>query len=238
MANQPTDGEELLKGLDRVDERPAWLINAALPLPGDPAKYLAGRSLEVRAPSPQPPVTTPAPSSTQSAYGPLEPPSEGVLLAPQPRISAQGQFQSEQQQYRSPPNPRKRKALEPDIMTRIPSAPLSGYEPSAEYATETQPVELPAEQSTQGSAPKKSRTNTPWTQAEEQRLKVMREAGNSWSEIAKDMHYADFAEDESAALLAAIKEYDGNKWKVIGAKVGKPPKACEQYAREHFAGRM
>lgn len=34
-------------------------------------------------------------------------------------------------------------------------------------------------------APKKGRTNTPWTPAEEQRLKVMRDAGNSWSEIAK-----------------------------------------------------
>lgn len=33
--------------------------------------------------------------------------------------------------------------------------------------------------------PKKGRTNTPWTPAEEQRLKVMRDAGNSWSEIAK-----------------------------------------------------
>lgn len=32
---------------------------------------------------------------------------------------------------------------------------------------------------------KKSRTNTPWTPAEEQRLKTMRDAGNSWSEIAK-----------------------------------------------------
>lgn len=32
---------------------------------------------------------------------------------------------------------------------------------------------------------KKSRTNTPWTAAEEQRLKTMREAGNSWAEIAK-----------------------------------------------------
>lgn len=32
---------------------------------------------------------------------------------------------------------------------------------------------------------KKSRTNTPWTAAEEQRLKQMRDAGNSWSEIAK-----------------------------------------------------
>lgn len=32
---------------------------------------------------------------------------------------------------------------------------------------------------------KKSRTNTPWTPAEELRLKNMRDAGNSWSEIAK-----------------------------------------------------
>ncbi|KAH7121133.1 hypothetical protein B0J11DRAFT_551620 [Dendryphion nanum] len=100
---------------------------------------------------------------------------------------------------------------------------------------------------------KKSRTNTPWTPAEEQRLKQMRDQGNSWSEIAKtfpqrtegsvkkhwykDMHYAEFAENESAALLAAIKEYDQSKWKVIGQKVGKPAKACEQYAKEHFAGK-
>jgi hypothetical protein len=32
---------------------------------------------------------------------------------------------------------------------------------------------------------KKTRTNTPWTPAEEQRLKVMRDEGKSWSEIAK-----------------------------------------------------
>ncbi|KAM0321413.1 hypothetical protein ACHAQA_010129 [Verticillium albo-atrum] len=99
---------------------------------------------------------------------------------------------------------------------------------------------------------KKSRTNTPWTPAEEQRLKQMRDAGNSWAEIAKtfptrtegsvkkhwykDMHYAEFAEDESQALLNAIKEYESNKWKVIGQKVGKPAKACEQYAKEHFPG--
>ncbi|OCK83402.1 hypothetical protein K432DRAFT_414721 [Lepidopterella palustris CBS 459.81] len=101
---------------------------------------------------------------------------------------------------------------------------------------------------------KKGRTNTPWTAAEEQRLKAMRDDGKSWSEIAKtfptrtegsvkkhwykDMHYAEFGEDESAALLAAIKEYDASKWKVIGAKVGKPAKACEQYAKEHFGGKL
>jgi hypothetical protein len=54
------------------------------------------------------------------------------------------------------------------------------------------------------------------------------------------------------ALLNAIKEYENNKWKEIGKKVGKPAKvilpshtvlctlaltstkACEQYAKEHF----
>ncbi|CAL3962560.1 unnamed protein product [Diplocarpon coronariae] len=101
---------------------------------------------------------------------------------------------------------------------------------------------------------KKSRTNTPWTAAEEQRLKIMRDAGNSWAEIAKsfpsrtegsvkkhwykDMHYAEFAEDESQALLNAIKEYETNKWKEIGKKVGKPAKACEQYAKENFGGKV
>ncbi|KAK4901328.1 hypothetical protein LTR27_001886 [Elasticomyces elasticus] len=95
---------------------------------------------------------------------------------------------------------------------------------------------------------KKGRTNTPWTPAEEQRLKTMRDAGSSWSEIAKtfpqrtegsvkkhwykDMHYAEFAEDESAALLQAIKDYEANKWKAIGQRVGKPAKACEQFAKE------
>ncbi|KAI9758586.1 MAG: hypothetical protein M4579_002962 [Chaenotheca gracillima] len=127
-------------------------------------------------------------------------------------------------------------------------------------------------------AQKKSRTNTPWTPAEEQRLKTMRDNGSSWSEIAKtfptrtegsvkkhwykDMHYAEFGEDEvmesilhgweavavckfanlllqqSAALLSAIKEYEASKWKVIGQKVGKPAKACEQYAKEHFGGKV
>ncbi|KAI5367395.1 putative SANT/Myb domain, Homeobox-like domain superfamily protein [Septoria linicola] len=92
------------------------------------------------------------------------------------------------------------------------------------------------------------RTNTPWTPAEELRLKQLRDQGSSWSEIAKtfptrtegsvkkhwykDMHYAEFAEDESAALLQAIKDYETNKWKVIGQKVGKPAKACEQFAKE------
>ena len=34
-------------------------------------------------------------------------------------------------------------------------------------------------------APKKNRTNTPWSPAEEQRLRIMRDANKSWGEIAK-----------------------------------------------------
>ncbi|KAL5116323.1 hypothetical protein ACEQ8H_005781 [Pleosporales sp. CAS-2024a] len=128
-------------------------------------------------------------------------------------------------------------------------APPPGTQPSS-AATQAAHVDSAAQEPKL----KKSRTNTPWTPAEELRLKQMRDSGNSWSEIAKtfpqrtegsvkkhwykDMHYAEFAEDEkSAALLAAIKEYDANKWKVIGQKVGKPAKACEQYAKEHFGGK-
>jgi len=148
----------------------------------------------------------------------------------------------------SPTNPKKRRASGQPIAPAPPASSTSFAEASGGPTTalEQQPAAPPPA--------KKGRTNTPWTPAEELRLKQMRDAGKSWSEIAKsfpartegsvkkhwykDMHYAEFAEDESAALLAAIKEYEQSKWKVIGQKVGKPAKACEQYAKEHFGGKM
>ncbi|MCJ1234648.1 hypothetical protein MMC14_002609 [Varicellaria rhodocarpa] len=149
----------------------------------------------------------------------------------------------------SPPASKKRKAPGSSTVGEITATPTGAYGDPGGTAEE---VEDPPELSGAPVA-KKGRTNTPWTPAEERRLKNMRDAGNSWSEIAKtfptrtegsvkkhwykDMHYADFAEDESAALLAAIREYEASKWKVIGQKVGKPAKACEQYAREHFSNR-
>lgn len=42
---------------------------------------------------------------------------------------------------------------------------------------------------------KKGRTNTPWSAEEEQRLKTMRDAGRSWSEIAKVGLYLTFTFD-------------------------------------------
>ncbi|KAJ0420040.1 hypothetical protein BJY00DRAFT_285158 [Aspergillus carlsbadensis] len=123
-------------------------------------------------------------------------------------------------------NPRKRRSSPPPSSTAAMTTSATGDDPVAATAEPT--------------PRKKGRTNTPWTAEEEQRLKTMRDAGRSWSEIAKtfpnrtegsvkkhwykDMHYAEFAEDESIALREAIKEYEGNKWKAIGQKVGKPAK--------------
>jgi len=162
-------------------------------------------------------------------------------------------------QQPSPTNTRKRRASE----LGDPSIPGSSGSSASAYTTPTGLVSgatelggldptAPSQQQQPSPTVKKGRTNTPWTPAEEQRLKTLREAGSSWSEIAKtfptrtegsvkkhwykDMHYAEFAEDEvssfSAALLQAIKDYENNKWKVIGQKVGKPAKACEQFAKE------
>ncbi|CAO2649841.1 Nn.00g011330.m01.CDS01 [Neocucurbitaria sp. VM-36] len=149
------------------------------------------------------------------------------------------------------PTNRKRKSVTLNHSQEQMASSAGGAETQASSATV--PPAADADAGAQEPRAKKSRTNTPWTPAEELRLKQMRDVGNSWSEIAKtfpqrtegsvkkhwykDMHYAEFAEDESTALLAAIKEYDANKWKVIGQKVGKPAKACEQYAKEHFGGK-
>lgn len=73
---------------------------------------------------------------------------------------------------------------------------------------------------------------------------IARQLASSKLTSSQDMHYAEFAADEvrllshregygplsidksvqEAALLAAIKEYEANKWKEIGKKVGKPAK--------------
>ncbi|KOS20960.1 hypothetical protein ESCO_004501 [Escovopsis weberi] len=136
--------------------------------------------------------------------------------------------------------------------------PAAPTPPAPQAAASAQPSAAAGDESGAAPAPgppaKKSRTNTPWTPQEEHRLKMMRDAGKSWAEIAKtfptrtegsvkkhwykDMHYAEFAEDESQALMIAIREWENAKWKVIGQKVGKPAKACEQYAKEHFPGQM
>jgi hypothetical protein len=41
---------------------------------------------------------------------------------------------------------------------------------------------------------------------------------------------------QSQALLNAIKEYDANKWKAIGTKLGKPAKVCPPSALRNDPG--
>jgi hypothetical protein len=196
---------------------------------------------------------------------PVQPP---MNVPQQPPNAQQTQQQTPTQTPAQPPS-RQRKRNAP---SGTPVPPVTAPPPASGTPTQSQPA-VPAPPTSQTATPvtqpqvtsedagagvvapppaKKSRTNTPWTPQEEQRLKQMRDAGNSWAEIAKtfptrtegsvkkhwykDMHYAEFAEDESQALLNAIKDYENNKWKVIGQKVGKPAKACEQYAKEHFPG--
>jgi hypothetical protein len=77
-----------------------------------------------------------------------------------------------------PQNPRKRRASPQSSSAATMAAP--GAAPAT--------GETAHEQGPGGSEPapkKKGRTNTPWTAEEEQRLKTMRDAGRTWSEIAK-----------------------------------------------------
>ncbi|KAG0129033.1 hypothetical protein HOY82DRAFT_13131 [Tuber indicum] len=73
-------------------------------------------------------------------------------------------------------------AVPADVDTLSPTTPVSNKKRRALK----QPV-APGTSSLAGpsAGAKRTRTNTPWTAAEEQRLKSMRDAGNSWSEIAK-----------------------------------------------------
>ncbi|KAM0464148.1 hypothetical protein ACHAPV_002695 [Trichoderma viride] len=207
---------------------------------------------------------------------PVQPP---MSVSQQPPNGPPSQQQTPTQQPAvQPPNARPRKrpaqnaapspatAAAPPPVPPVQGQPPAPTPPAPQAAPPSQPPPVVTEDANAAAAAvpppaKKSRTNTPWTPQEELRLKQMRDAGNSWAEIAKtfptrtegsvkkhwykDMHYAEFAEDEldaslidqsvqSQALLNAIKEYENNKWKVIGQKVGKPAKACEQYAKEHF----
>jgi hypothetical protein len=95
----------------------------------------------------------------------------------------------------SSPNPRKRRASGQPLAPAQPMAqpsiapvqlatatpqfgdiPLPTTEAAQAPVSSDHPVQPPA---------KKGRTNTPWSPAEEQRLKQMRDQGKSWSEIAK-----------------------------------------------------
>ena len=78
----------------------------------------------------------------------------------------------------SPPGSRKR-CLSP----RPGASPAMG--PATKTEAEAETKKVPGPSASEPSPKKKGRTNIPWTAEEEQRLKTMRDAGRSWSEIAK-----------------------------------------------------
>ncbi|KAK9479819.1 hypothetical protein V1514DRAFT_271943, partial [Lipomyces japonicus] len=107
------------------------------------------------------------------------------------------------------------------------------------------PVAIKRQATSSGSS---SRPST-WTKAEEDRLRVLVEAGTKWQAITKDFphrtagaikkhYYADMKRnaswnsDEDRKLADAVREDEESKWKRIAEKVGKPAKACEKRIKE------
>lgn len=102
------------------------------------------------------------------------------------------QQQQQQQQYQqtSPTNTRKRRISDLDALPGSSSSNASAFtNPTglmgAPEHLDTSGLGGPSQQTLPSPTVKKGRTNTPWTPAEEQRLKALRDAGSSWSEIAK-----------------------------------------------------
>ncbi|KAK7725388.1 hypothetical protein SLS57_003865 [Botryosphaeria dothidea] len=128
----------------------------------------------------------------------------------------------------SPTNPRKRRSSGAAAVQQhhhlAPNATIapSSVTGSAAYAADPSGLggaEGEPQQPVQPPPPKKGRTNTPWTAAEEQRLKIMRDAGNSWSEIAKNesVSYQPTRVDAARDRLTIL--YPMRVWMEIGEDV-------------------
>lgn len=132
----------------------------------------------------------PLPIAAPLQHTPLHPATtELPSLQPTAHVTTAGQ---ESQNSAPPPlTPtvnRKRKSVTLNQPQETMSSSTGGAEAQASSAA---PQAADIDASAQEPKVKKSRTNTPWTPAEELRLKQMRDTGNSWSEIAKvQIHHA------------------------------------------------
>jgi len=130
----------------------------------------------------KPSTTTALPPQQSTATAPAHAPAMSA-----PSQSSSEAFSSGHQQTQSTPtavNSRKRRLSgQPVTPSPIAPAPSTVAPAGAEPSPATAPA--PAQEMPGPPPAKKGRTNTPWTPGEEQRLKQMRDAGNSWSEIAK-----------------------------------------------------
>jgi hypothetical protein len=147
--------------------------------------------------APQPPNMTP---QQQHHPTPVQPPMNVPQQQPPNAPTPQQQQQHTPTQTPAPAPPRQRKrpapsAGPPPSATAPPPAP--GTPAQTQQTSIQAPPVVTGPAGPQIPAPvddvvpvaqppaKKSRTNTPWTPQEELRLKQMRDAGNSWAEIAK-----------------------------------------------------
>ena len=125
----------------------------------------------------------------------LEPPNSGNggKLIPQNPMETGGEMQNAGAQQQPPQQQQQQQQQQPGTIHRKRSR-VSKNAANAAAAAAAASSSAPGSTGGNGggdvegvmSPPnKRSRTNTPWTPQEEQRLKAMRDAGNSWSEIAK-----------------------------------------------------
>ncbi len=141
-------------------------------VPPDSSSPSTKRSLKPSpiAANPQPSLQYSAPPELPS----LQPTASFTTANPDAHAAAQPLLPS--------PTSRKRKS----VTLGQSQIQMAGSSDSAEAQASSTAVPPAADaDATQEPKTKKSRTNTPWTPAEELRLKQMRDAGNSWSEIAK-----------------------------------------------------
>jgi hypothetical protein len=128
---------------------------------------------------------------------PLEPPNTAALASrnPQPLSPSRKRRASGQPQQTPSSLPQASSSVMASSGGRFPpgaSAPIASGTSSAgrsaagvATAGGAAAASAQAEGASMQPPAKKSRTNTPWSPAEELRLKEMRDAGNSWAEIAK-----------------------------------------------------
>lgn len=146
-----------------------WLLNRTVPTPKRNLKPIPPSAL-----SAQPPLAT--------AFPPIQ-----MMNQPSGATGA----------LNSAPGSRKRRLSEQQQIAPSPIAPAPAPTAgSTAFSLVPDPLGPTTESAVTAPPPKKGRTNTPWTPAEELRLKKFRDEGKSWSEIAKVrnlVHHQEFA---------------------------------------------
>ena len=148
---------------------------------------------------PKPPTVNQPFTSSQPSQSSLHSPPQTILpahstlgnqneLNSPPANSPAGQQSSTPSIARAPPSTSPSASKKRKNMSSSAPAPSQDPGPSPlAFGDPGGPSQASEGAAESASAPpaKKTRTNTPWTPAEEKRLKELRDAGTSWSEIAK-----------------------------------------------------